>query len=139
MNNDPSMYVDDAASQALGITIEVERPGHATATMTVRPDMVNGLGVCHGGLLFTLADTAMAFASNAHGEATFAVHAEIDWLLPTREGQVVVAVASEIAKPGRTAVHDVEITADGELVAIFRGRTRSVGRKVNPDAVKPNP
>ncbi len=137
MTNDPSMYVDDAASQALGITIEVERPGHATATMTVRPDMVNGLGVCHGGLLFTLADTAMAFASNAYGEATFAIHAEIDWLLPTREGQVVVAVASEIAKPGRTAVHDVAITADGELVAIFRGRTRSVGRKVSPDAAKP--
>lgn len=134
MDNDPSMYVDDAASQALGITIDVERPGRATATMTVRSDMVNGLGVCHGGLLFTLADTAMAFASNAYGEAAFAIHAEIDWLLPTREGQVVVAAAHEIAKPGRTAVHDVEITADGEVVAIFRGRTRSVGRKVNPDA-----
>lgn len=128
------MFADDAASQMLGITVEVTEPGRATATMIVRSDMVNGLGVCHGGLLFTLADTAMAFSSNAADEAAFAVHAEIDWLHPAREGQTVIATAEATAQPGRTTVHDVEVRADGELIALFRGRTRTVGGRVSPEA-----
>jgi len=125
------MYADDAASQMLGITVDMDEPGRATATMTVRDDMVNGLGVCHGGLLFSLADTAMAFLSNtevAEGHAALAAHAEIDWLRPAVAGQSVVATAQAIARPGRTTVHDVEVHADGELIAVFRGRTRTVSR-----------
>jgi acyl-CoA thioesterase len=136
LENSPSaaaadMYSNDAASQMLGIAIDVEAAGCATATMTVRADMVNGLDVCHGGLLFALADTAMAFASNAGlGPAhdAFAIHADIDWLRPARLGDVVVAQATTVAQPGRTAVYDVNLTVADQVIAVFRGRTRTVGR-----------
>ncbi len=124
------MYANDAASQMLGITVDVGEAGSATATMTVRPDMANGLDVCHGGLVFALADTAMAFASNAWldtGQAAFAIHADIDWLRPARVGDTVVARAALVAQPGRTAVYDVNVTIGDDLIAVFRGRTRTVG------------
>ncbi len=126
------MYANDAASQMLGITVEVGESGSATATMTVRADMVNGLDVCHGGLVFSLADTAMAFASNAwldDGQAAFAIHADIDWLRPARRGDTVVARATVAAQPGRTAVFDVDVTIGDDLIAVFRGRTRTVGER----------
>jgi acyl-CoA thioesterase len=94
--------------------------------------MVNGLDVCHGGLVFSLADTAMAFASNAWldtGQSAFAIHADIDWLRPARLGDTVVARATLTAQPGRTAVYDVNVTIGDELIAVFRGRTRTLAER----------
>lgn len=121
------MRAGDPVARLLGITVEVDEPGYSSASMVVRDDMTNALGVCHGGMLFSLADTAMAYASNAHGEAALAIHADIDWLRPARAGQTITAAAREVAGPGRTKVFDVDLRADGELIAVFRGRTRTVG------------
>ncbi len=91
--------------------------------MTVRDEHCNGLGVCHGGLIFTLADTAMAFASNADGSRAFATNAEVDFVNAARAGDHLVAVCTTIVQRGRAAVHDVEVRAGDTVVAVFRGRT----------------
>jgi len=128
-----AMYRGDLASQSLGITLVAVEAGRATVTMTVRPDMINGLGVCHGGLIFTLADSAMAFASNAANERSLAVHADIDWLNPARPGAVLTAQAEERTRRGRTAVNDAVVTDEtGTVIATFRGRTLTVGGSVLP-------
>ena len=100
-------------------------------TMLVRDDMVNGLGVCYGGIIFALADSAMAFASNSRNVQAFASTATISWLRPARRGDLLTAGAIETGSVGRSGVWDVEVTnQDSELVALFRGLTRSVGRPV---------
>ena len=97
--------------------------------MTVRDDMLNGLDVGHGGLIFALADSAMAHASNSHGQPAFAVCATIDFVAPGRPGAVLRAEAHERFRRGRTALYDVEITDDaGTLVARFHGRTQHPSR-----------
>jgi acyl-CoA thioesterase len=86
--------------------------------------MVNGLELCHGGLIFTLADSAMAFASNHPGTRAVSTHAEIDWLAPGRRGTVLTATCVTRHQRGKAAVHDVEVVdSDGVTVALFRGRT----------------
>jgi acyl-CoA thioesterase len=125
------MFERDRSSQALGIVIAEVTAGGAVATMTVRDDMVNGLGVCHGGYLFTLADTAMAYASNSRDDVAFAVAAQVDFLRPARAGDRLTARATERDRAGRTALTDVEVaTGDGTVVAVFRGRTRTTGQPV---------
>jgi acyl-CoA thioesterase len=120
------MYAGDRASQALGITIHDVSPGHATARMTVRDDMANGHGICHGGFLFTLADTAFAFACNTYDRRTVAAGADVTFLEPVTAGTELVAVAVERARRGRSGLYDVTVrTADGPVVAEFRGRSRS--------------
>jgi acyl-CoA thioesterase len=102
--------------------------------MTVRSDMVNGVDVCHGGIIFTLADTAMALAVNSHNERALAAHAEIDWLSPVPLGANLTATATHVVRRGRSAVNDVSVVDEtGTLVATFRGRTRSVGCTIIPD------
>lgn len=130
------MYADDRASKALGIVITDVGPGHATATMTVRSDMLNGFGICHGGLIATLADSAFAFACNAYDEMTVASGFSIDLVAPGREGDVLTARASEGHKAGRTGVYDIEVRNQrNELVAIFRGRSYTMkGKAVLPPA-----
>jgi len=119
-----SMYVDDLASQGLGIELVRAEPGHAVTTMTVRPDQCNGLGVCHGGLIFTLADTAMAFATNASGARAFATNAEVDFVSAARAGDRLRADCVQIVDRGRVGVSDVTIhNQDDVVVAVFRGRT----------------
>ena len=126
-----AMYERDHSSRHLGIEVVGVGEGSACVTMSVRPEMVNGLGVCHGGYLFTLADTAMAYASNSRDDVAFAVAAQIDFLRPARAGDVLTAEAVERAGQGRTALTDVEVrTGDGTVVAVFRGRTRTTGRPV---------
>ncbi len=99
--------------------------------MAVRTDMCNGFGIVHGGMTFLLADTAMAFASNAENEVALASSAEIDWLAPVQDGDVLTATAERRWSSGRSTVWDISVTnASGELVAIFRGRTRKIGRAV---------
>lgn len=126
------MYPEDHAAHLLGITIHDISPGQATAVMTVRADMVNGLGVCHGGLLFTLADAAMAYASNAAVAAdsqALATSATVDFLAPAKVGQTLTARANAQGVAGRSAIHDVDVrTEDQALVASFRGRTLTVSK-----------
>jgi acyl-CoA thioesterase len=126
------MLADDRATRAMGIAISAVGPGRATATMTVRADMLNGFAICHGGLVATLADSAFAFACNAHNELTVASGFSIDILAPSREGDVLTARAQELSRAGRTGVYDVEVhNQRGERVALFRGRSYTMkGRKV---------
>ena len=126
-----AMWVADRASQALGMVLEEVRAHYARLSMVVRPDMVNGLGICHGGLVFALADSAMAFASNSENQMAVAATAHIDWLSPAREGERLVAVATEHWNGGRTGLSDVMVTADdGRRVAIFHGRTSRTGATI---------
>ena len=123
------MYADDLASQSLGIVITDVAPGTAIASMTVRDDMVNGHGICHGGYLFTLADTAFAFACNTYDDVTVAAGADITFLRPVKAGDELTATAVELSRRGRSGLYDVTVrTPDGEPVAEFRGRSRSMGR-----------
>ena len=123
------MFADDAASQALGITITEVAPGTAVASMTVRDDMANGHGICHGGYIFTLADTAFAFACNTYDDVTVAAGADITFLEPVSKGTGLVATAVELSRRGRSGLYDVTVrTEDGAVVAEFRGRSRSLGR-----------
>jgi acyl-CoA thioesterase len=123
------MYADDLASQNLGIEITGVAPGRVTAVMAVGPGMVNGLGVCHGGYVFALADTALAFASNSYGERSLAAGADINFLEPVRAGARLTATADERARRGRSGVYDVTVRDEaGTVVAELRGRTRSIGQ-----------
>lgn len=123
-----AMYANDRASQALGIRIDVPEPGTAIATMQVRDDMVNGFDICHGGLVFALADTAFAFACNAYDDVTVAGSASIDFLSPSRKGDELVARAREDRKGQRVSFYTIKVTnQDGNLVALFRGRSVSRG------------
>jgi acyl-CoA thioesterase len=118
------MLAKDQASRALGIEIIEAICGRAQIGMTIRPGMVNGFGICHGGVLFTFADTAFAFACNSHGEPAVAAGASIEYLEPAAVGERVTAIAREISQAGRTGIYDVAITtAAGRAVAHFRGRS----------------
>jgi acyl-CoA thioesterase len=100
--------------------------GEACATLEIRPEMLNGHNVCHGGYLFTLADTAFAYACNSHNKVTMAVGASIEFLRPAKLGDRIVATANERHRGGRTGTYDVSIkNQDGEEIALFRGRSYS--------------
>ncbi len=130
-----ALYAQDSASPALGIEIADVGPGRASVTMTVRADMTNGHEVCHGGLIFTLADTAMAFASNSHNEEALAAAASIDFMNPAPVGAQLTATAIEQSSRGRSAIYDVTVTDDdGATIALFRGRTRRMGTPIVEDA-----
>lgn len=128
-----SMYAQDRASRALGISIVEVRPGYACLKMTVREDMVNGHRLCHGGLIFTLADSAFAFACNSYNVVTVASGASIEFLLPGSEGDELTAIAQEQSRSRRTGVYDVTVTNQaGACIALFRGRSRQFeGRAVH--------
>jgi len=118
------MYSNDAASRALGIRIDVPAAGRAIARMSVRDDMVNGFDVCHGGLVFTLADTAFAFACNAYDRITLAAEGNIDFIRPALLGDELEAVASEEYRGTRNGFYTVQVrNQSDELVAMFRGRS----------------
>lgn len=122
------MWSDDQACQSLGMQIEEVRLGYARMSMPVRQDMVNSHGVCHGGLIFTLADSAFAYACNSSNRVTLAAGAAIDFLAPARLGELLMAEATETWNGGRTGITDVAITgAGGRRIAVFRGRAARVG------------
>jgi len=124
------MYEHDAASRGLGIAIEVIAPGYARATMTVRPDMVNGFGLCHGGIITTLADTAFAFACNSYNELTLASGIFIEILNPGQVGDRLVAEAREVVINGRLGLYDIAVTNQhGKQVAQMRGRSHTIKGK----------
>ena len=121
------MFAKDAASAGLGMEITAVGPGSATLTMTVRPDMLNGHGICHGGFIFALADSAFAFACNSYNQLTVAQQNQITYLSPGQSGERLVAEATETARNGRSGIYDVTVTgADGRKVALFRGLSRSI-------------
>jgi acyl-CoA thioesterase len=122
------MLAADEASRALGMVLDAIGPGRARLRMAVRPDMINGHELCHGGLIFTLADSAFAFACNARNRVTVAAAAEIQFISPARRGETLVAEARERAATGRTGIYDIEVTEErtGRLVALFRGRSHRI-------------
>ena len=126
-----AMWSRDQAAQALGMEIRQVLAGSATLRMRVRKDMVNGHQICHGGLIFTLADTAFAYACNSYNQNTVASACHIDFLAPSREGDVLEAVAIERSSAGRTGVYDVEVrVVDGHAVALFRGKSHRIKGEV---------
>jgi acyl-CoA thioesterase len=127
-----ALYENDRASQGLGMTLGPVEPGVATVTMTVRPDMCNGHGICHGGFIFTLADSAFAFACNSHGPATVAAAVAIDFLAPAQAGDALTAVARERWLGGRTGLYDLTVTrADGTTIAHARGRSHRLRKETS--------
>ena len=124
------LFANDRASKAMGMQVLDVTPGHATVSMTVRPDMLNGHDTCHGGIIATLADSAFAFACNSHGDMTVASGFSIDLVAPALLGDVLTARCTEVAKAGRTGVYDTDVSNQrGERIAVFRGRSHTVKGK----------
>ncbi len=129
-----AMEANDRASRMMGITIVESVAGRSVVTMKVRNDMLNGHDVCHGGMLFTMADTAFAHACNNTNKVTLASGCTIDFLAPAYEGELLTASAIERSRSGRTGVYDVEIhNPEGKLVATFRGRSYQLKGSVLPE------
>lgn len=120
------MYAADAATRELGITLLDVAPGRATMSMRVGPQMLNGHGICHGGYLFLLADSAFAFACNTYGHPVVAAGADVSFLGQVREGDLLLAEAVERVLSGRSGLYDVRVTRDGEPVLEVRGRSRTL-------------
>lgn len=124
------LYDRDPTVETFGISLLAADANGATVQMTIRPEMCNGYGIVHGGLTFLLADSAMAFASSGDNETALATSAGIDWFAPARAGQVMTATAVRCGGGKKSVVWDIEVSADGEMIARFRGRTRKVGTPV---------
>ncbi|TDV36095.1 acyl-CoA thioesterase [Actinophytocola oryzae] len=120
------MLEDDLASRSLGMELVDAGPGHATVRMVVRDTMVNGHALAHGGYVFLLADTAFACACNSHGPVTVAAGADVTFVASARLGDELVARAVERVKYGRNGIYDVTVTRGDEVIAEFRGRSRTV-------------
>jgi acyl-CoA thioesterase len=121
------MWAEDQASQGLGMTVERVAPGEAVLSMPVRPDMTNGHGICHGGFIFTLADSAFAFACNTYNQRTVAQQCTVTFLQPGRRGDTLTAHAVERNRSGRSGIYDVTVrNGQGEVVAEFRGHSRTI-------------
>lgn len=128
------MWASDAASQQLGMKLDQVAPGRAVLRMPVTSAMINGHGICHGDYIFTLADSAFAFACNTYGETVVAAGADIPFISPAQLGEELAATAFERFRGGRSGLYDVTVVAgtDRRLVAEFRGRFRTL-----PSAPKP--
>jgi acyl-CoA thioesterase len=126
-----AMWPKDAVSQLLGIRFVAVRPGYARVEMAVRPDMVNGHQLCHGGLIFTLADEAFAYACNSYNKITVASACHIDFLAPAQIGDILAAEAVEQSLAGRTGVYDIAVRNQaGKTVALFRGKSHRINGEV---------
>ncbi|MFI6665352.1 hydroxyphenylacetyl-CoA thioesterase PaaI [Streptomyces sp. NPDC050481] len=126
------MLAMDQASRQFGIELLEHGEGTAVLRMTVTAPMVNGHRIAHGGCLFLFADTAFACACNTHGPVTVAAGADIDFIAPAREGDVLVATARERTRFGRSGIYDVSVRRGDEVIAEFRGRSRSI-RTTQPE------
>lgn len=122
-----AMWNEDDASKGLGMEILEVKPGRATLAMTVQPHMVNGQRIAHGGFIFTLADSAFAFACNTHNERVVAAQGNITFIRPGKLGDRLVAKACEISRSGRSGIYDVTVTSGDTVIAEFRGHSRSIG------------
>ena len=122
-----AMWAEDNATRELGIEMISVAPGRARMAMTIRSSMTNGHGMCHGGYIFLLADSAFAFACNSHNERAVAAQGAITFLAPAQRGETLRAVAEERHRAGRSGVYDVRVTGeDGRVIAEFRGHSRTI-------------
>lgn len=122
-----AMWADDTATQHLGMRIDRVAPGEATLSMDLQPFMLNGHGLAHGGYIFTLADSAFAFACNGYNQRTVGHQASITYMAPGRHGDRLTATARELHRGKRDGIYDVFVTNDrGEKIAEFRGHSRTV-------------
>jgi acyl-CoA thioesterase len=121
------MFAADRASKGLGMELLEVGDGRAVLQMRIAQTMINGHDIAHGGYVFLLADTAFACACNSSGPVTVAAGADITFLRPVREGDVLTATATERVSYGRSGIYDVTVSRGGEVVAEFRGRSRTVG------------
>ena len=122
-----AMWNDDSASQRLGMSLDHIAPGEATLSMDITAEMSNGHGNCHGGYIFTLADSAFAFACNSRNQKAVAQQNSITYINPVRIGDRLTAAAREVSLRGRSGIYDVHIAnQNGEHIAEFRGHSRSV-------------
>jgi acyl-CoA thioesterase len=128
-----AMYENDACSRALGLEIMEVRAGYARLRMAVRDDFLNGHQICHGGLIFTLADSTFAFACNSYNLNTVASGCSIEFLRPVHGGDVLTAEAVEQTLNGRTGIYDIRVTnRAGDTVAMFRGKSAQIKGNVIP-------
>ena len=126
-----AMWARDRAANALGIKIESVGPGVSHLSMPVRGDMVNGHHICHGGMIFSLADTAFAYACNSYNKNTVASACHIDFLAPAKEGETLEAEAVEQSAAGRTGVYDITVRNNhGKTIALFRGKSYRISGEV---------
>lgn len=122
-----AMWARDDASKWLGLSLDAVGPGTATLSMTIEPHHTNGHDICHGGFIFTLADSAFAFACNSYNQIAVAQHNTISFMRPGRLGDRLVAQAREVARSGRSGLCDVEVRdQDGRMIAMFRGASRII-------------
>lgn len=129
-----AMWQDDRASKGLGMRIERVAPGEAVISMTVRKEMTNGHGICHGGFIFTLADSTFAFACNTYDQRAVAQQCAVTFIESAHEGDVLTAHALERTRSGRSGIYDVTVR-DGtnKVIAEFRGHSRTItGRLLAP-------
>ena len=126
-----AMTAADLASREAGIRLDAVGPGCATTAMRVLPAMANGHGICHGAYVFLVADTAFSYACNTHGDVTVAAGCDIVFAAPALAGDELVAEAVERSRFGRNGIYDVTVrSANGELIAELRGRSRTTGDKI---------
>lgn len=126
-----TLYERDRASQSLGMALTGVRPGWAQVTMRVREDMVNGHGICHGGIIFALGDSAFAFACNSRNESTVAAAASIDFLAGARAGDELTAEARELWRTRRNGLYEIVVLNQrGETLALFRGRAYRIDGQI---------
>jgi len=126
-----SMWAEDRASQALGMEIKRMAPGEAVLSMRIRPDMTNGHGMCHGGYIFTLADSAFAFACNTYDQSTVAQQCAVTFIAPVPQDEVLTAHAIERNRTGRGGIYDVTVRdSRSNVVAEFRGHSRTIAGRL---------
>src|SRR5260221_14713342 len=118
-----AMWKEDDASKGLGMEIVEIKPGQATLQMTVQPHMVNGQRIAHGGFIFTLADSAFAFACNTHNERTVAAQGSISFIRPGKLGDRLVATPREISRSGRSGIYHVQVTVKEAVIPEFPGHS----------------
>jgi acyl-CoA thioesterase len=130
-----AMFQNDRASRAFGMVLDEVRPGYARMSMTVRPDMLNAHEICHGGMIFTLADSCFAFACNSYNINTVASGCSIEFIHPVPGGERLTAEATEQLLSGRHGVYDIRVTNRiGEAVALFRGKSTQIRGNIVPVA-----
>ncbi|AXS40345.1 hydroxyphenylacetyl-CoA thioesterase PaaI [Breoghania sp. L-A4] len=130
-----AMWGNDAASRNLGMTLEQVETGRASLSMMVTASMVNGHAICHGGYIFTLGDSAFAFAANTHNQVTVAQQCTVSFLHPARLGDKLIATATERWRSGRSGLYDISVaTAQGTMIAELRGHSRAIGGALLPES-----
>ena len=124
------MWKKDRASKGIGIKIERVAPGKADLSLTVQSKHLNGHDICHGGFIFTLADSAFAFACNSYNQAAVAQNNMITFIAPAQRGEKLIAKAREVSRTGRSGIYDVSVFNEKkQKIAEFRGLSRTIGGK----------